>query len=268
MRDYGFFATVICALSILFPVSVTAVDLTKMVPAETLSTENVNQQAVVRGTIQNIKEPFGPDEPLLLHVGDSNDGKKVIIGYTQDKYQSFHAEKGIPPKGKQIVAQGKVWDYRGTLMIVPNTIADIMIEDYDNTLDEISQSVTNNQQQTSIADTANQPIQNNQSVLTLDDYDSFRSKLGREVTFQGEVTEFVPTWSERAPSIMRFNQGNKQFEAVFWDRENPIDQNLKKEGIKVRVTGEMQNYRGKLQIKVFDLKTIKEVQKKQQITGQ
>jgi len=250
--------TIFFIITVTLSVPVYAVDLSKMVTSNTLSTANVNQNAVIRGEIENIKEPFSETEPLLFHVGNSSDGKKVLIGYTQNKYQAFHADKGIPKKGTQIIAQGKVWDYDGMLLIVPNSLSDIMIEGYDHTLsDDPASNSAPTSSSSNVSDQIAPEKNKNQIKLTMKDFDSFRTHLGKQVTFSGKVTEFTPSWSERAPNIMIFKENEKILEVVYWDQENPLDQSMKEKDITIEASGQLQDYRGRLQVKVQDLKTIK-----------
>ncbi len=81
--------------------------------------------------------------------------------------------------------------------------------------------------------------------------------LGKTVRISGKVAKFRNSWSERAPNIITLVHPEKELEIVFWTQDTDFDlEPFKKIGEVVYAEGLIQDYRGKTQLKIFDLEDL------------
>lgn len=236
------------------------IDISKIMSAKDLNASMVGKEVVIRGPILAEKASSGETDPLLMHVANNEEDVAVLIGYLPEKFSHFHGELGVPEVGTVIIARGKVWEYEGKLLITPQKLEDIIIQNYPHTMAQLEQ-----ERPVQVSNASNPEVDSEDkkaSALTIQDYPTFKSLLGKDVTFTGKVGKFTESWSEKAPNILTFMHGEDKLEVVFWDRENPISPELKKVGVEVIATGELQDYRGRLQLKVSDTSTLKLVSPK------
>ncbi len=82
-----------------------------------------------------------------------------------------------------------------------------------------------------------------------------RTLLRRRVAVTGHVTHYRASWASRAPNILTLGYGGKTVDVVYWDDvdralgERKAD--LTRLGSWVRATGDIEDYRGNLQIRVI-----------------
>src|SRR5690606_20071391 len=78
-------------------------------------------------------------------------------------------------------------------------------------------------------------------------------RKGEKVVIEGQVAEVTAPWSDRAPNILRVEDSSGAVEVVFWDTLKPrLNQDLIRENARVRVSGEVGEHLGRLQIRVND----------------
>lgn len=90
--------------------------------------------------------------------------------------------------------------------------------------------------------------------LTVADVPKLKDKLGQIILIRGNVNEFKASWSERAPNIVYLRDGDREVEIVYWTgplTEGPIP-NFTQKGTPIFARGEVQRYRGRLQINCED----------------
>lgn len=94
-------------------------------------------------------------------------------------------------------------------------------------------------------------------ALSADDIPSISKYMGEDVTMTAEMVAFRPSWSPTAPNIITLRHEEKTLEVVFWTQDTDFDISpYQGGGGFVEVTGQVQNYRGRDQIKVSDLTKI------------
>lgn len=264
-----------CSISLYFSVyAAIPLDLNSATDAQALTRERINQEVMIRGVVASVKESTGENDPLLLSLTPQGSAQNVVIGYLPAKFQEFHGTLGTPKVGTHVVVRGKVWDYQGSLLVKPTELADIMLEGYAHTYqipDKVTTLVSASQptsqpavqaspvsdKEPQIQSSSPSPQESGIKNLTIQDFPTFLNILNEEVQFTGKVEKFKPFWSPRAPNIIYVGKGNETLEIVYWDTEEKLDAKLRTPGEEIVVLGALQNYNGKLQLKVEQLENIK-----------
>ena len=142
-------------------------------------------------------------------------------------------DKELLAKGATIEFVGKVKEYRGRLEVVPTWGQSVKIKKGEG---ELTENIAEKIEQ----ETDEEPLLIN--LLELD-----RSLLGQKVTVEGEITRIKPI---RGGILITIRQGDEYMTTPLWDRvlENSKDADRLKKGAKIRLTGIVKEYRGRLEV--------------------
>ncbi len=234
---------IFCLLTV--PVLAQFQSLPGAVGANALSRDRAKQEVTVTGQVEDVDVSEGPKDPFILKIGTSKDGIPVCIGYLPSKFSEFHRNLPPPIAGIQVSARGKLWHWNDMLLVRPDALSDIRIQGYAHTLGGDSGSAT--------AVGTSQPAQANSNIpyLTISDYAQIKASVGKKIYMKGSVLSWTESWSERAPNIIVAGTGATPLEVVYWTNEGQkFDPQLSKPGTPFHLHGEVQNYRGKLQVKI------------------
>lgn len=226
-------------------------------PWSEVDSSMLGQEIAFHGEIDRFIPSPASNVPSMMYF--SGDGEQNIMAvYWQDVNDAIYAGMGDPEAGVQASVRGRLSDYRGSLQIKVSDASQIRIEGYPHLMSLEAKPASNPAQAWKVDAESNPPAV---IVETGDDGYYTTSQLGdllenmmqRTISIKGEVTNFRPFWSPTAPNIITLGEGDESIEVVYWSQE-PAD--YSKVGSFIYLTGRLQQYQGRNQIKVGNLRAI------------
>lgn len=225
------------------------------IPADNVTRAMLGQDVVLSGVVIDVAPSTGDRVPHRFTLARVDGGGAVMVIYWPDSAESIHAGMGVPPVGVSMSARGQLSDYRGDLQIRVRDLGNIRIEGYPHTLGgpaapAPSTAAASSAPAAPVAAPAG-PQANEEGYFTVAQLPALRaSMMNRELSMMGNVSEFRASWSDTAPNIISLADGGQTVEVVYWSDDT---MGFESPGTPVYVTGLLQDYRGRLQLKVNDL---------------
>lgn len=247
----SFFSVYILIVISVFSCGVLAVNAETM-PIKDLSAADVGKNVTVEGRIVNVIQPFDHTAPYIVYLTDNVEAIQVIIWIdTFDKIKDYQK---IQPFA-EIRAKGEVKMYRNSLNVTVNKPSDVKIvseakKDPQSLLSDYhDEAIEKVEQSKKAAPAPKLP----EGVLRPSEIK--RSMLDDKVTVQGAVREYKPSWNERAPnSIFLTDDTGASLQVVYWQEVKDVlgSENKPAPGQIFRITGEVDEFRNDIQLRVRD----------------
>ncbi len=202
------------------------------IPLREVREGELNRYVYTKGRVVSILMPEeGTSQPIKIFLQDGTDVIVVVI--FQETWRGFAEREEIMPQ-MHLWVYGKTSEYRGArqleveqpnfLMIAPNSPRGARL-------------AAQNQ--------AQGPIEVSIGAITL-------ATIGRDVTIQGRVREYVPSTRPRVPSRVVVEDDTGEIEVVYWAE---VSENLQSEhapavGSMIRISGRVGEFRESLQLRV------------------
>lgn len=211
------------------------------VAPETVTREMLGQEVALTGKIARVVPSERENVPFQLFLVDREEAPVMIV-YWADAAKQIHGDRGVPIAGTPVSVTGTLEEYRGSLQVRVRRPEQIRIAGY---------GATSAAPPAAEESSAAQP--NEQGYFTVDKLPGMRAYLGRELSISGKATAFRAAWSETAPHVITVSEGEHTMEVVFWPGPGEAYPDFSKAGTPIFATGQFQQYRDKLQLKVDDL---------------
>lgn len=211
-------------------------------PAAKVYADQLENQVVVEGTINKVDASTGPRVPHRLLLVD-RPSQPVMVVYWPDVAPKIHGDQPVPRPGARLSAKGTLTEYRGALQIKVRDASQIRIEGYPLTLASRGRA----QGDQSV------PVPGEKGYFTIEDVPGIRTFIGHDLSFRGEVTGFRESWSDTAPNVITIAKDDSDIEIVYWLPDGAKGPDFEHPGTPVYVTGELQDYNGRLQIRVTNM---------------
>lgn len=213
------------------------------VSPETVTSAMIGQDVVLTGTIARVVPSERDNVPFQLYLIDREEAPVMIV-YWVDAAKEIHGNLGVPQAGTPVSVTGKLEEFRGRLQVRVRNAAQIRLAGYGAAAAAPVAGATD-------GDGIAKP--NAQGYFTLEQLPGMQSYLARELSIMGKATGFRAAWSETAPHVITVSEGDHALEVVFWPGPGETYPDFSKPGTPIFATGQLQQYRDKLQLKVDDL---------------
>lgn len=180
----------------------------------------------------------------------SPEGQKppVVVAWMPELDATIYGNAGAPKVGTRLTAMGKVWDWQGMLLIRVRELNQIRIESHSHTY---LRGVTAAAVAPAVAA---KPVVEQAGFYGPENVPELPKLIGKEIAFCGTVTAFRKSWSDKAPNIATLGEVPNALEMVYWTNNGQTEPaGASTIGSTVCVTGLLQDYRGKMQLRVNDL---------------
>lgn len=234
-------------------------------PAEAINNTFLGRQIAVRGVVQRAEASDGRGPSRLVLQG--NAAQPLEIVFWKEVSDAVLGGRPMPGAGTRVAARGVVEDFRGRLQLRVSNASNILLEGFANPAvrpvepEPAVPAMLVNNLPPGVSPAGSAPLpgatdrERMNQYLAGDQFDLVKAQTGRMVSVRGFVAEYTPSWSERAPNIIFLNNGERRVEVVFWPEDNEIA-NFSQPGTPVYATGLVQDYRGRLQIKIEDIRNL------------
>ncbi len=208
-----------------------------------ITAKSIDSTVTIVGQITNIYGPNTPQAPYSFYVTDGTETIRIAIW--QDIYKSIPNVSQFTI-GSRVRITGKVRKYHNNLEIhLENSVSIRLAKDVAPTPMLVVQP--------------EKLTEKKQEILSLKAID--RSKLGQVVRVRGKVLNFRASWQESAPNILTISDGTSSLPIIYWKdlAEQLKPEQRPKVGEFIDVTGTVNEYRGQLQLRLFDHKKLRVV---------
>jgi len=242
----------------------------------TLQAPDSGKSVTLVGRVASMSPPESESAPHKWYVTD--DKGVVLVVVFDNLFQAI--QQGMEPiaAGNTVLVRGKVSVQRGILQVAPASASDVQQAPANSPMGvwrtnqfgaNASSSAMSSASAAKPAAVAAAPAAvvavapapagaaasaPAAGALTVSQLNA--SKVGQSITVQGRVSKFRAKWNEKSPSILYLDEGGASVEVVFWDdvtaglgaRLAGVTQT----GADVCATGELKDYRGRMQLQVSD----------------
>ncbi len=209
------------------------------VEAQYVSKALAGQEIAIFGTISRVEPSTTVSKPTLLFITPPQVAPPVVVGYMPDVQRTIHGPYGFPTTGRAVTARGMLHFWNDMLIVRATGPDTIRIEGYDHIHSSTEGKL---------------PSTDAQGYYHSEDIPRFEELMEKEISFAGTVLTFKPSWNDRAPHTITTGDATNKVDIVFWTTGNNAPPAFAtKTGGPVFLTGLVQEYRGKLQIRVDDL---------------
>lgn len=223
-----------------FSAAIKATDVTSRLVGQTIS---------LQGSVQEVIPSSSATAPVRLVLLKRGEASLEIVFWPELSHELIRVGR-YPSVGTLVSARGKLERFEGNLQIKVDSPSEIFVEPSEGS----SQMVASAR-----AARTTEPINRSQPVyLTVSNLEQIRRKKGELASIRGVVHEYRASWSERAPNILYLrNDSGQTLEVVYWtDADSPKIPDFSEPGTMVHATGLVQDYQGRLQLRVDDLKNL------------
>lgn len=91
------------------------------------------QEVIVEGTITAVSPSQAPNQPTLLTISPESQKPPVIVAYMPDFAATLHGDAGVPKAGARVSAMGKLWDWKGMLLVRVRELNQVRIDSHAHT---------------------------------------------------------------------------------------------------------------------------------------
>ncbi len=249
-----FLAIIIALFSIVAATTITAQDIASppasaspgaysVITINQITAKSIDSTVTIVGQITNIYGPRTPQAPYSFYVTDGTETIRIVIW--QNIYKSIPNVSQFTI-GSRVRITGKVRKYQNNLEIhLENPVSIRLAEDVAPTPMLVVQP--------------EKLTEKKGEILSLKAID--RSKLGQVVRVRGKAVNFRASWRESAPNILTISDGTSSLPIVYWQdlAEQLKPEQQPKVGELIDVTGTVNEYRGQLQLRLFDHKKLRVV---------
>ncbi len=205
------------------------------VDARYVSRALAGQDVAIFGTVASVAPSTSAAEPTMITLTPPDVAPPVVVGYMPDVQRTVHGPYGYPAVGLSVTAKGTLHDWNGMLVIRAKGPDTIRIEGYDHIHSPEEGGL---------------PSTDEHGYFHAADIPRFPEMVDMEVSYAGTVMAYKPSWNERAPNVITTGDSAGRIEIVFWSDDPPAE--LTQTGAPVFATGLVQNYRGKLQLRIAE----------------
>ncbi len=227
------------------------------IPAEEVTTADLGRDIAIVGTLAKAVPSTSPSTPTRLILADREPNPVMAI-FWPEMNDTFLGNRGIPPVGTRISAKGLLSDYQGALQIRLRDASSLRIEGYTRSSGVAPAAATalrpadTTARPPAATSESTTPVPGDDGYFTEADIAAFSELLGQRLSVRGNVAEFRASWNERAPNIVTLADGDSRLEIVFWASSGINADDFADKGTPLYVTGTLQDYRGRLQLRVED----------------
>jgi len=228
--------------------SLTAETAQKTIPINTIDQKMIDQIVTVGGRIVSILAPRSEQAPYSLYLTDNTESIRVVVW--KNVYDALTIKEQLKA-GAKIFVTGTVRDYRGNLNIYVNAPTDIRM------MDSGVGSVKDETAKTSAitpVPVAPAPA----GILSPGQVNA--SMLERTVTVQGVVKSYAVARNERSPYSVDLKNDTGVLRVVYWSDVSKLLNFTPAPGQTLRITGQVSEYRGNLQLRVRNAAGVKQVE--------
>jgi len=228
--------------------SLTAETAQKTIPINTIDQKMIDQIVTVGGRIVSILAPRSEQAPYSLYLTDDTESIRVVVW--KNVYDALTIKEQLKA-GAKIFVTGTVRDYRGNLNIYVNAPTDIRM------MDSGVGSVKDETAKTSAitpVPVAPAPA----GILSPGQVNA--SMLERTVTVQGVVKSYAVARNERSPYSVDLKNDTGVLRVVYWSDVSKLLNFTPAPGQTLRITGQVSEYRGNLQLRVRNAAGVKQVE--------
>ena len=228
--------------------SLTAETAQKTIPINTIDQKMIDQIVTVGGRIVSILAPRSEQAPYSLYLTDDTESIRVVVW--KNVYDALTIKEQLKA-GAKIFVTGTVRDYRGNLNIYVNAPTDIRM------MDSGVGSVKDETAKTS-AITPVPVAPTPAGILSPGQVNA--SMLERTVTVQGVVKSYAVARNERSPYSVDLKNDTGVLRVVYWSDVSKLLNFTPAPGQTLRITGQVSEYRGNLQLRVRNAAGVKQVE--------
>jgi len=219
----------------------------KTIPINTIDQKMIDQIVTVGGRIVSVLAPRTEQAPYSLYLTDDTESIRIVVW--KNVYDALTIKENLKP-GAKILVTGTVKDYRGNLNIYVNAPTDIRMMDG---------TATSGKDEATISTVTIAPVVPTPTgVLSPSQVNA--SILEKTVTVQGVVKAYTVARSERAPYSVDLKDDAGVLRVVYWSDVAKSLSFTPDPGQTLRITGQVSEYRGNLQLRVRGAADIKQVE--------
>jgi len=221
-----------------------------------INTDMVDSNVEVETTIKSITPPGeGSRAPVKIELADATGTLTLVVW--PDMYETLRTQSPLST-GDVVTINAKVTTYRNDLQLQIYAPTDVKIVSKavpEKPTSEASAPAAATPPQTTtpvppVPVTPAAPPQPATSETTTSLADITTAMIGKSVTVQATISEIREPHSERAPYIIALTQNSAQVSLVCWSDQYIQIKDKLKVGTRVRINGQVTEYRGTLQIKL------------------
>jgi DNA/RNA endonuclease YhcR with UshA esterase domain len=223
---------------LLSPTSNSAVKTTPITKTDlaAITTAMLDSNIEVEATVKSITPPpEGSRAPVRIELAD--DTGKITLVIWPDMYQTVKTQAPFAA-GDLIHVNARVTTYRDNLQLQIHDASDVRVV-------RKAEAEKPAVEPTPAAPAAAAPGTTPLARVTA-------ALLGKEVTVEASVTQITEPRSERAPYTVTLTQGDAHLPLVYWSETQKQLKAQPKAGDRVRVTAQVSEYRGTLQLRLSD----------------
>jgi len=220
----------------------------KTIPINTIDQKMIDQIVTVGGRIVSVLAPRTEQAPYSLYLTDDTESIRIVVW--KNVYDALTIKEKIKADAR-ILVTGTVKDYRGNLNIYVNAPTDIRL------MDGGAGSGKDDATKTSTVTPA--PVMPAPAGI-LSPGQVNASMLEKTVTVQGVVKAYTLARSERSPYSVDLKDDAGVLRVVYWSDVAKSLSFTPDPGQTLRITGQVSEYRGNLQLRVRGAADIKQVE--------
>ena len=220
----------------------------KTIPINTIDQKMIDQIVTVGGRIVSVLASRSEQAPYSIYLTDETESIRIVVW--KNVYDALTIKEKIKADAR-ILVTGTVKDYRGNLNIYVNAPTDIRL------MDGGASSGKDDATKTSAvtpAPVAPAPA----GILSPGQVNA--SMLEKTVTVQGVVKAYTLARSERSPYSVDLKDDAGVLRVVYWSDVAKSLSFTPDPGQTLRITGQVSEYRGNLQLRVRGAADIKQVE--------
>ena len=213
-----------------------------------INTDMVDSNVEVEATIKSITLPHeGSRAPVKIELADATGNLTLVVW--PDMFENLKAQSPLSD-GDVIYINAKVTTYRNDLQLQIHAPSDVRIVSKSEPEKPTAEAAAPAAPNPPAATTPAPPSQPATPETTTPLADITTAMIGKTVTVQAIIAEIREPSSERAPYLVTLTQNNTQIPLVYWSDLQKRIKIQPKVGDRVRVNGQVSEYRGTLQIKL------------------
>ncbi|GAB4312241.1 MAG: hypothetical protein Kow0059_02630 [Candidatus Sumerlaeia bacterium] len=220
-----------------------------LIPNSAVTSSLIGQTVAVQGRITNIIPPSSERAPYSLYITDDTRALRIVI------FRDVYAQIKNPEKlavGARVKVIGTVKEYRNNLEIQLNSGDQISL--YDGPAAPAVQAASERDQSLAPSTGASEAVLP-AGPVTLTPIKSITVEMERSpVVIRGRVTNVRPSTRPNVPTIVTVQDDTGSISVVYWDDVGSLIPAAHKPapGVTVQVSGKVNPYQGKPQVKLYN----------------
>ncbi len=231
----------------------------------------VGSEITIHGALREVISPRTSSAPIRF-VLDSNRNAPVEVVFWAELSTAILGPQGYPPTGTHVYARGVLSTFQDSLQLKIKNASDIYLAGYASAAPaapappaaapaNAPASAPAAVQQASAAQPGSPQVAGAASAIPYYQISDLpmliKTKMNQVVAIRGISADYRASWSPRAPNIVYLREGANQVEVVYWPSDGGADvANFSQPGTPVFARGVLQNYQGRLQIKIENLSNL------------